>query len=136
MCLAAKQHIRMISEGSRDTENCIWQLKFQLCHHRNKLHLHKLHKIINKTVNSKIFHSITVLQYFYKVNTVFVRIRDFQTFQKHGKILQTPNILTVFCVFIKCHNVLKFSFFFFLLFSLSFFLSLCDTFILVSSVYM
>ncbi len=37
--LAPNQHVCMISEGSCDTEDTEWLLKFQFCHYRNKLHL-------------------------------------------------------------------------------------------------
>ncbi len=36
--LAPNQHVCMISEGSCDTEDTEWLLKFQFCHDRNKLH--------------------------------------------------------------------------------------------------
>jgi len=63
-------HIRTISEGLCETEDCVKMLKIQLCHHKNKLNL-KYIKIENLLFWIVIiFHNITVLLYFDCIETL------------------------------------------------------------------
>ncbi len=74
---ATNQHIRMISEGSRDTEDWINDAENSSAHHRNKLHF-KIYSNRKQLIwNIKMFHNI-----------VLVSIRDcFQNILTDHKLL-------------------------------------------------
>ncbi len=85
---AANQHIRMISEGSCDTEDWSNDAGNSALHHRNNYIL-KCIVIENSCIDISQYYSFYCD--FDQINVVFVR--DF--FQKHLKITWTPNIWTV-----------------------------------------
>ncbi len=92
-------HIRMISEGSCDTEDWSNDAEKSALTLQNKLHFtifmnrNQLFQIVI------IFHNIAV--FFHQINAALVSIRDF--FQNHKKILPAQNFWTV-VYFDECFN--------------------------------
>ncbi len=76
---AANKHIRMISEGSCDTEDWRNDVKNSALHHRNKLHF-TIHSNRKQLFWIVIFHSFTVFtHFFYQINAALVSRRNLLT---------------------------------------------------------
>ncbi len=102
---APNQHIRMISEGSCDTEDWSNDAENSALHHRNKLHLTLYYTIENSCFKLQSFFTILLYLLHFWSNTCSLDEHK-KRFEKHLKILQMTNFwIVLYAIMVKKNSL-------------------------------